>query len=688
MTLQKDSLKRCRILDRVEIHVNRTRAQSLSNARRLRSGAIMPSTASVNAAFEYQGKASLSTAQSPRTTRSPRAPKIERNCESRTRSQTFANARRLRSGAVLPDTTSVALISPRKATWAIKGSPPKRKAEGNKQAQRRPIVEASDVAVPQAEENYDADCEESSAEGGPVTPFTSKPADRLQVTTRSGKRRAQEANELAVMIGTLTATEITETLPSHDATATVSTGKVTYNTNIHSIAAIAPGTQNAIGAAPTSNIQVASPSAHQVSPSRRTTHENLTSLHHTTVTSLHSSILQDSPQMPDTPTALPSSSPEAPSSDTVATPDTPQQDPEPPNADTLMGDTSAEPILSFSMALCTAAPFDLLFSEAARQLQVLISTSQRKSRVPTLREYYHGLFMKATEGLDYATRIRLLSVCLAFKTKSQTLGFLERVGGVGSWFGWANVCKRVIEERGWDCAADVPTLPILATSPEIGKSAAAEPQSTLVAEAETPSPGAAASIQTLFFILPSLPLAFPSYALYLYASHAPLTHLTLPFLITHPSFSCLLLSRSLRAHVRPTCTPADKATLNRVLKHLALDRQMLIGYAGQTVRASKGGGGYANGVAKGEGYSEAEVLGWLEVFRFGREGMKTNGGGGEGKTVRFDEGALAQVREIHVFGRGSEGTGGEEGEMLEEESEMRRKDQDEDVAMDEEVFVI
>ncbi|XTI86261.1 hypothetical protein V2W45_316621 [Cenococcum geophilum] len=388
-------------------------------------------------------------------------------------------------------------------------------------------------------------------------------------------------------------------------------------------------------------------------------------------------------------------------------------------------------------AISTPPPFDLIYGEAEHQLHYFVSVSSRKSQIPSLRTYYRDLFINATTDLSDEIRVNLLIICLAYKTRDAILAFLSLINED---YSWAPVLAELVEEKGRDSTGLAGSVgqsihtskearPSAATSNKADKTASkpaetAPAKSSLPIKSQThaahtpnrlptstkhppqprtqpavlspapstpPTPQARhpASPTTPFFILPTLPLAYPSLALYIWALFAPIPSLTLSTFLAHPSTPLLSLSAPLLARARADFAarwPSGRPGMQRLWTHLSAGREMLAGWAGQEVRASRGAGGFRDGGRRrvgGTGYAREEVEGWLEAFLWGRgEGVQLDGRGERerAKRVGWRE-ELVRVRWIE--GKVGEREGDAENDVeAEEEAETDTEaDGDGDVVM-------
>lgn len=242
-------------------------------------------------------------------------------------------------------------------------------------------------------------------------------------------------------------------------------------------------------------------------------------------------------------------------------------------------------------AISTPPPFDIIYGEAEHQLCYFVSIFPRKSQIPSLRTYYRDLFINATTDLSDEIRVNLLIICLAYKTRDAVLAFLSLITED---YSWASVLAELVEEKGRDSTGLAGSVgqsihtskearPPAATSNKADKTASkpaeiAPAKLSLQFESQThaahspnclptstkyppqprtqpavpssapptpPTPQArhpASPATTPFFILPTLPLAYPSLALYIWALFAPTPSLTLSAFLAHPSTPLLSLS--------------------------------------------------------------------------------------------------------------------------------------------------
>lgn len=151
------------------------------------------------------------------------------------------------------------------------------------------------------------------------------------------------------------------------------------------------------------------------------------------------------------------------------------------------------------------------------------------------------------------------------------------------------------------------------------------------------------TVASPIFVIPTLPLGYPSHAIYIFATLVPLPSLTLPTILSHPSFPELWLSQALTRSTKPglpTHIEQDTEAAKRfkaLFAHLAQETEQLVGWASQVDGRRD---------EKIMGYKEEDIKEWLDVFREGRaERIQTEKA--KAKGVRWS-GVLENVREIEA----------------------------------------
>lgn len=215
-----------------------------------------------------------------------------------------------------------------------------------------------------------------------------------------------------------------------------------------------------------------------------------------------------------------------------------------------------------------------MYTEARRQYETLGEESTDGNDKDStaggshLQHFYATLFECATEHLDWEQKMKLLTICFAYKTRSRVLCFLELVDPKS--VAWRDPLKDVVERAGRDtmfpdAPAQRPTptpkpAPSLkaarkrlqrrnpngASFTETNPSAAGYP-----APAQQPDQAATnPADSTPFFIIPTLPLAFPVHYLNAWATHIPLPKLTVESLFRQPVAYCLAVSTHVEGMLR------------------------------------------------------------------------------------------------------------------------------------------
>ncbi|KAF2477917.1 uncharacterized protein BDR25DRAFT_348221 [Lindgomyces ingoldianus] len=236
-----------------------------------------------------------------------------------------------------------------------------------------------------------------------------------------------------------------------------------------------------------------------------------------------------------------------------------------------------------------------------------------------LSQYYRDLFDNATKALDPWQKLQLLTICFAYKTKERILYFLDLLESKA--FRWITTFKHIIHDRAKDTAFESsrPKQHDINTLPDVNPNSPYSLRSKNLAVKATP-----AKQPTSYFILPTLPLAFPTHFFTAFVSHAPLSALTLPSILSCPAATQLALSDPLRELLQSfqpnfwkPATQVQKKSWAAFFVHLQHSRK-------ETLCLSNGGDFQ---VDNGEvGYSKIDLEMWLAGWKAERQ---TSFGGGD-----------------------------------------------------------
>jgi hypothetical protein len=318
-------------------------------------------------------------------------------------------------------------------------------------------------------------------------------------------------------------------------------------------------------------------------------------------------------------------------------------------------------LLPMGVAIAQVKP-DQIYREAKRQYEALVrlrdaqneASPSTPSHLPQghdrfekmyrtraqqrmdLCQHYRDIFEDATSILDDLEKNLLLTICFAYKTRTGALAFLDLVDERK--YPWVPLLKGVVTERSRDTvfAEDV----ALGLDPE-GELKTMDPHEpyglrskTAVARV-TPT-----NVKGPYFVITTLPLAFPEKFFVALASHAPIHVLEPSLILSHPSAMQLAHSDDLASSLRtqiPDFWKADhppsalerysvarqraddEASWTAFFDHLLDTRTTL------TLTLPKG---QAFLMEEGEsGYSEEDLSLWLAAWRAERQnvGMKEKG---------------------------------------------------------------
>jgi hypothetical protein len=227
---------------------------------------------------------------------------------------------------------------------------------------------------------------------------------------------------------------------------------------------------------------------------------------------------------------------------------------------------------------------DLILHEAKRQYEALLQMRHRRNeemrstrgqtRVD-LPKYYRKLFDSATETLDQWEKHRLLTICFAYKTKARVLQFLDFVDDAD--FPWRPALANVVQDSARDTAfGDVIGAKEGFTScggdgVDSGDSMDSGSPDHSREDCTTAygSCSRADILEGAYFVITTLPLAFPAKFFSAVASHAPIGSLTVQSILSYPCVMTLSLSEDLRRILRSKFLNLQKHDLltDRLLKY-------------------------------------------------------------------------------------------------------------------------
>jgi hypothetical protein len=294
-----------------------------------------------------------------------------------------------------------------------------------------------------------------------------------------------------------------------------------------------------------------------------------------------------------------------------------------------MGDIKFQPL---GQALATVDA-RLIYAEAKRQHDALRSCAATSTRLTRwrvdLQTFYQNQFDTATAHLDPEQKLKLLTICFAYKTREKVLDFLDHVDPAA--FSWVEHLRNVVLASGRDSMHDngvgVPAL-------------ASDGDSTRTFDAVE------AEAEAALFTIPTLPIAYPKHFFLAWAAHVPRTHLTITNVLAHPAACGLGLTRLLKNEVRVRMLDRWQAAeeeegegLEDFFTALCVGRTSLPWYKKRRV-----------------GYGVVEIGGWVGRWKMARDAEAEEGAGataGEASGVsplgkrdvnRGDEGARPKKR--------------------------------------------
>lgn len=331
-------------------------------------------------------------------------------------------------------------------------------------------------------------------------------------------------------------------------------------------------------------------------------------------------------------------------------------------------------------ALAAIEP-NIIYGEAKRQYEALLhardaqnstfsalqadGTAVRSSRIHATRaqqrvdlsQFYHNLWESATVALDEWERHRLLTICLAYKTKARVLCFLDLLEeGAFPWigsfreiienyardtvFGFTSNFEGVMELKSQEQLVQNPLAAFKAlysakmaiqlhsmwktiTTPST--SYRTRSKAAITKDTAIPQPGP-------YFVITTLPFAFPGKSFSAFASHAPIDCLTLPHILSHPSALLLAMSAPMSSLLRSNLTnfwnadvhyaqacqnPNEDTSWSEFFEHLSESRAMLTLVDGTPFAIDDGE----------DGYVEMDLRVWLAGWRAERQsvGIKEKG---------------------------------------------------------------
>lgn len=201
----------------------------------------------------------------------------------------------------------------------------------------------------------------------------------------------------------------------------------------------------------------------------------------------------------------------------------------------------------------------LIYREAKLQYEALIQ--QRREKEVDLMKHYRTLFEVATKELREDQRFTLLQLCFAYKRRWMVLRFLDDLDE--HMFDWVVLLRTVVSERGKDSLFDGKRAEEEGgrkSKPQVRKRSRVHQKSRAndagpsnsgrvgqditAMSTLTPMPKPTKQ-QAPYFLISTLSLAYPTQFFTAYASLAPLSHFTIPHLLSCPAILPITLSPSL-----------------------------------------------------------------------------------------------------------------------------------------------
>ncbi|KAF2108689.1 hypothetical protein BDV96DRAFT_256952 [Lophiotrema nucula] len=293
---------------------------------------------------------------------------------------------------------------------------------------------------------------------------------------------------------------------------------------------------------------------------------------------------------------------------------------------------------------------ETMYREAHRQYTFLNGRRQNalggEARGPNnlssdikLASYYQRQFDEATDALDEWEKHKLLTICFAYKSRAGVLQYLKLLEG--SQWEWVPLFTNLVVNYGVDSAF-----------------VAASQQLSIPSDVRTPSTRAkrrahfkkaipeTATFTTVsihprpYFVIPTLPLAFPTRFFAALVQLAPIQQLTIPRLLSYPAVLQLALYHPLKEYLGSNLPsywirklpsnageehPEFRSWItffdhlldgNEILWPVSSTRQNQNRIAGDFVEAGRG-----------DGYDEEDLKMWLAGWRADRQsvGMKEKG---------------------------------------------------------------
>lgn len=316
---------------------------------------------------------------------------------------------------------------------------------------------------------------------------------------------------------------------------------------------------------------------------------------------------------------------------------------------------------------------DLILREAKRQYEALVclrhsqwnvfprTTDQkvhatRAQQRIDLAQYYRNLFDTATAALDKWDKHRLLTMCFAYKTRARVLQFLDLLDK--DTFSWVAPLQEVVDKCAKDSvfddaltAADVYSskdeymMDLDSQDKDVNACDGAHPGSAFPSLANPKSPYGLRSKSKVastskgptkhpapYFVITTLPLAFPATFFYSFASHAPIDALTVPSILSYPAAMQLANSKPVTNALRrslPDFEPRrlqpdrrvsyarahgaedDESSWAALFEHLLQNRETLTLSSGKEFPVEEGE----------DGYAEIDLDMWLAAWRAERQNV-------------------------------------------------------------------
>ncbi|KAJ4303283.1 hypothetical protein N0V90_002176 [Kalmusia sp. IMI 367209] len=257
----------------------------------------------------------------------------------------------------------------------------------------------------------------------------------------------------------------------------------------------------------------------------------------------------------------------------------------------------------------------LIYHEAKRQYEALLHAQHRNSNPSStilthqrvdLPTFYRLQFDNATTTLSTSQKVKLLHICFAYKTRERVLAYLDLLEEGD--FDWVKPLHLVVQIAGRDT--------LFESTPSSQNN---YPAQDVVSSA--PSTRAFSIRAQAYFVITTLPIAFPSHYFSAWAWYVPLPRLTVENLLAQPCTYQMAHSRQIKNLLRTKFLPdvfwtgvaSEDAAWTAFFAHLLGGRVALGNSAGDVLQF------------EGDGYGLGELGMWLEGWKVERK--RGTGGG-------------------------------------------------------------